>query len=300
MDTDEVLVVIVTFNSEDHIVPLLESLPRGLEGLRYNTVVVDNGSQDRTVELVSRRQDCELIRSTNAGFAAGLNSGVRGSESEGPILILNPDTVLDPSCVSALGEAMRRSGCGIVVPRIRSSDGAIFPSIRRRPTLLRVGGLSFTGLGIFAERVEVDETYSREQPVDWATGAVMLIDRLCYNHLDGFDESYFLYSEETDFCLRAMDAGWSTVYTPRAGAMHVGGGSGRSAKTHTMQMVNRVRLYRRRSGPVRGFLYLAGSIVVEVRRAILGDRASVETALALALPKRRPIELAASNSVVPR
>ena len=68
--------------------------------------------------------------------------------------------------------------------------------------------------------------------------------------MNGLDESYFLYSEETDLSLRAKDAGWATVYTPNAGAVHIGGGSGESSTTHTMKMLNRIRLYRRRRGPI--------------------------------------------------
>ncbi|MFX3745782.1 glycosyltransferase family 2 protein, partial [Streptococcus suis] len=81
----------------------------------------------------------------------------------------------------------------------------------------------------------------------WLVGAILLVSRECFDALDGLDESFFLYSEETDFSLRAKEAGWATVYTPRAGAVHVGGGSGESSTTHTMKILNRVRLYRRRT-----------------------------------------------------
>jgi len=299
-ETLAVAVVVVTYNSATHVNALLDSLPRALSGLTYSVVVVDNGSTDATAELVSNRTDCELIECENDGFAAGVNRGVRSSLPSKTVLILNPDVTLDAGSVPVMLEVLERREAGVVVPRLRTSSGQLFPSLRRAPTLLRVGGLSFTGLATFAERIDNPSFYKDEHPVAWATGAVMLFDAICYKELGGLDESYFLYSEETDFCLRASDAGWPTIYTPEAGAMHVGGGSGRSARTHTMQMINRVRLYRRRAGPVRARLYLAGAVVVELRRALLGNRASLATARALVSPTARPPELSASDTLVPR
>lgn len=299
-ETLAVVVVVVTHNSATHVDALLDSLPRALCGLSYSVVVVDNGSHDATVDLVSRRTDCRLVESVNDGFAAGVNRGVKSSLPSRTLLVLNPDAALDAGSGRAMLAVLERRGAGVVVPRIRSSDGELYPSLRRAPTLLRVGGLSFTGLALFAERIDAPASYTQEHVVDWATGAVMLIDRTCYEELGGLDESYFLYSEETDFCLRASDAGWPTVYTPDAGAMHVGGGSGRNARTHTMQMINRVRLYRRRAGAMRAGLYLVGSVLVELRRALLGSRASLATVRALVIPSARPDELSAREHLVPR
>lgn len=296
-----IAVVIVTYNSADYIDQLLDSLPLATEGFTYSTVVVDNGSQDDTVVRVTRRSDCQLIESVNDGFAAGVNRAVRASEPADAILIVNPDATLDAGSVVAMYSIFeKRSRVGIVVPRLREPNGELFPSLRRTPTLLRGIGLSFLGRPAFVEKIETTAYYDREQVVDWATGAVMLVNPSCYEELRGLDESYFLYSEETDFCLRAKDAGWNTIYTPQAGATHVGGGSGRSARTRTMQIVNRVRLYRRRSGPIRSVLYFTGALGGELRRAAFGSRVSLATAGALVMPARRPVELLASDSLVPR
>ena len=198
-ETLAVVVVVVTHNSATHVDALLDSLPRALFGLSYSVVIVDNGSHDATVDHVSRRTDCRLVESVNDGFAAGVNRGVKSSLPSRTLLVLNPDATLDAGSGRAMLAVLERRGAGVVVPRIRSSDGELFPSLRRAPTLLRVGGLSFTGLALFAERIDAPASYTHEHVVDWATGAVMLIDRTCYEELGGLDESYFLYSEETDF-----------------------------------------------------------------------------------------------------
>lgn len=296
----DVAAVVVTYNSADHIIALLDSLPAAFGDLSYSVVVVDNGSTDRTVELLARRSDCTVVLSTNDGYAAGINRAVLASPDAAAILILNPDATLDSDAAPRMLEALHRPGVGIVAPRVREKDGTLSPTLRRGPTLGRVGGLSFTGLPAFTERIENPIEYLHEHKVDWAVGAILLVDRRCFDALDGLDESYFLYSEETDFSLRAWDAGWATVYTPSAGAMHIGGGSGESATTHTMKMVNRIRLYRRRAGELRTWLYFGMTVLVELRRAIFGHRMSWPTVRALLRPSLRPPQLGASTALLPR
>ena len=123
------------------------------------------------------------------------------------------------------------------------------------------------------------------------------------------DESYFLYSEETDFSLRAKDAGWATVYTPTAGAMHVGGGSGESASTHTMKIVNRVRLYRRRRGTTPGSGLLRTHCAHGGPPGTSGSREVVDDDRCLAPPlqtprcpasQRRPAPAMMTSPVAPR
>ncbi len=298
--TKDVAAVVVTYNSTQYVEALLDSLPKAFGQTTYSVVIVDNGSTDGTLDVLERRSDCVLVRSTNDGFAAGINRAVLASPEAPAILILNPDATLDPDAVPRMLAPLRRPGVGIVAPRVREEDGRLSPTIRRGPTLGRVGGLSFTGLPAFAERIENPREYETEHEVDWAVGAILLIDRDCFDALGGFDESYFLYSEETDFSLRARKAGWTTVYTPGAEGMHVGGGSGESATTHTMQMLNRVRLYRRHVGERRAGLYFGMVVLIELRRAILGQRKSWPTLRAMLRPSRRPSQLGASTSLIPK
>ncbi|MFF2271631.1 glycosyltransferase family 2 protein [Agromyces sp. NPDC058136] len=299
MSTD-IVAVVVTYNSEQHVSELLDSLPAAFGSTPHAVVVVDNGSTDGTVGLLEQRSDCTVVRSTNDGYAAGINRAVRAAPDEGAILILNPDATLDPESAPRMLSVLRKPGVGIVAPRVRESDGSLSRTIRRAPTLGRVGGLSFTGLPSFAERVEDAQEYDDEHVVDWAVGAILLVDRSCYDALGGLDETYFLYSEETDFCLRARAKGWSTVYTPDAGAVHIGGGSGESVATHTMKAVNRVRVYGRHAGPARAWLYFGMTIAIEVRRAIRWHGASWPTVRALLRPAERPAALGASDTLLPR
>lgn len=296
----DIAAVVVTYNSDQHIADLLDSIPRAMGDLTYSVVVVDNGSSDRTLEVLDTRTDCVVVRSSNDGYAAGMNRAVGASPDAAAILILNPDATLDPQSVPPMVAVLRRPGVGIVAPRVRESDGSLSPTLRRGPTMGRVGGLSFTGWPVFTERIEDPAEYESEHEVEWAVGAILLVDTDCYRALDGLDESYFLYSEETDFSLRAKDTGWATVYTPAAGAMHVGGGSGESATTHTMKILNRVRLYRRRRGTPLASIYFGLTVLTEVRRAVLGHDKSWPTLRALLRPSTRPPLLGAGDHLLPR
>ncbi|MFE7505996.1 glycosyltransferase [Promicromonospora sp. NPDC057488] len=296
----EVAAVVVTYNSARHIDALLDSLPAAFGDVPYTTVVVDNGSTDETLTLLRRRGDCSVVESVNDGYGAGMNKAVRYAPEAAEILVLNPDVELDAEAVPRMLRVLRRPDVGIVVPRTREVDGSLSPTLRRTPTVARAGGLSFTRLPAFAERIEDPRAYATEHPVDWAVGAIWLVDRECFDALGGFDQSYFLYSEETDFALRARDRGWLSVYAPAAGGMHVGGGSGTSHETHTMLMVNRVRLIRRRRGVRAAWMYYGVTLLVELRRGLLGHRASWPTLRALVRPARRPVALGASDAVLPR
>jgi N-acetylglucosaminyl-diphospho-decaprenol L-rhamnosyltransferase len=279
---------------------LLDSLPCALEGIPADVVVVDNGSADGTAELVRARGDCRVIRSSNIGYSGGINRGIAEFPGARTILVLNPDVVLHPGSVPPLLAALREPGVGIVAPQVRSAQGRLELSLRREPTILRAAGLTKTRLPIFSEYVAEAAAYRAPRTVDWAIGAVLAMSRACYDRLGGWDESYFLYSEDTDISLRARDAGLLTRYVPTAVATHIGGQSGRDGTTHAMQMVNRVRLYRRRHGPVASWCYYALSVANELSRIPRGHSESVSSVVALLRPARRPACLRCSDRLVPR
>jgi N-acetylglucosaminyl-diphospho-decaprenol L-rhamnosyltransferase len=296
----DVAVVIVTYNSAHVVGELLDSLPAALDGLAADVVVVDNGSADGTVALVAARADCRLIRSSNGGYAAGINRGVREAIAAETILILNPDVRLQERSVAPLLRALREPDVGIVAPQVRSADGRLELSLRREPTLARALGLTRTRLAAFSEYVTSPAAYARPGAADWAVGAIWLMSRKCYDQLGGWDESYFLYSEETDLALRARDAGLLTRYEPRSVATHIGGQSGRDHRTHAMQVINRVRLYRRRHGSVASWCYYWLSVANQLTRVPRGQHECWFAVTALLVPSRRPAELGCCTRRMPR
>ena len=214
-------------------------------------------------------------------------------------LILNPDVRLRPGAVPPLLAALAVPGTGITAPQMRTGSGALDLSLRREPTLPRALGLTRTRLPALSEYVYEPEAYTREHQVDWAVGAALCFSRTCWEALGGWDESFFLYSEETDFCLRARDAGYGTRYVPSSVVVHLGGASGRSEATQAMQILNRVRLYRRRRGVPRAWLYWALAVLAELSHAVRGQREARFVVRALLLPSARPAAVGCSTALIP-
>lgn len=302
--TADLGIVVVTHRSAHVVGDLLDGLAAALAGLTATVVVVDNASPDNTVEIVRERGDCLLLEAPNAGYAAGINRGVAAltaaGDDLGPVLVLNPDVRLAPGSVPPLLARAARPGVGIVVPRLLDRHGRLVWSLRREPSLGRALGLGRTGHPALSERVTDPTAYDRPQACDWACGAAMLVVRACHDSLGGWDESYFLYSEETDLCLRARDAGWSTWYEPSAIATHLGGQSGSGARLRAMQVLNRVRFYGRRHPPGATLVYHLLQLASELSWLARGERDAAGAVRALLVPSSRPDELGLGPGVVPR
>lgn len=290
----------MTHNSSHVISELLDSIPGALAGLSATTIVVDNASTDATVSILMGRADVSVICSANLGYSSAINRGVLEIATGLPVLVLNPDVRLHPGSVRSMHDALRIPTTGIVAPRVYNTDGTVARSLRREPTIFRAAGLNFLGTPRFSEYLADPTDYEAMRVVDWALGAILLISRDCYEALGGFDESFFLYSEETDFCLRARDLGWVTRFTPQASAVHIGAQSGASPRIHTMQVVNRVRLYARRNSAIASYVYFLLHVLSEASWIIRGRRRSISAVIALLSPKRRPPEIRASDRLIPR
>jgi N-acetylglucosaminyl-diphospho-decaprenol L-rhamnosyltransferase len=272
-----VAAVVVTFNAADHITDMLASLRTAMGDRPGPIVVVDNGSRDATISLVEREPGVELITQSNVGFAAGVNRGVRAVPAGHDILILNPDVRLRPDALDLLRQVVADDDRVVLaVPRLVDGDGHTHRSLRRAPSITRnlaqavLGG---TRAGRFGESYAIEASAGRTE-VDWATGAVMLVRRGAFEAVDGLDESFFLYSEETDLCLRLRERGDRIVAEPRAVVEHVGGDMGSHPDLWALRAVNRVRRYQRRSGPLAGFGFRCSQLAFEARRAAFGDRVS--------------------------
>jgi GT2 family glycosyltransferase len=189
---------------------------------------------------------------------------------------------------------------------MRTPDGEVYPSLRREPTIGRALATAIAGGRVaqrfprLCETVGDDRSYRERRDVDWATGAAMLVTRACADATGAWDESFFLYSEETDYAERARRAGFRVLYEPSAVVTHVGGDAMTSPRLRSMLTINRVRYYRRRHGALAGAAFYAAVLTNEVVRGALGDRTARAAAVALLRPRARPPELGCSDRLVPR
>ncbi|MEU5696805.1 glycosyltransferase [Actinosynnema sp. NPDC020468] len=300
-------VVVVTYHSADLVRECLESVAVALESLPDSRViVVDNASADDTLAVVaSVAPHAEVVaRPSNDGFAAGVNAGFAAAGPDADVLVLNPDVRLSPDAVTLLLAALRLPGTGITAPRLRYADGSPQYSLRRAPTPLRalgealLGGFRSGRIGALGEVVVDRRRYETAGTSDWVTGAAWLISSECRAALGVLEERYFLYSEETEYMLRARGAGFAVRYEPRAHAVHLGGEQGTSPVLWSMAATNRVRLVRERSGAAAAFLMWWIVLLNEVLRSPL-DGKHRRAVRDLVRWRKWPARPAASSSAQP-
>lgn len=284
----DVVVVVVTHNSAPVIGGLLDSLPTACEELRWSLVVADNASSDGSVELVRATHPEAVVveMGRNAGYAAAINEAVAHAPASRAIVVTNPDVRAPAASVARLVERLE-DGVGIVGPRIVDDLGGLDLSIHRAPTVSRAASDAVLGGGRVrrwpGETVNEPDAYDAAHDVDWLSGAFLVIDRRCHEQLGGWDPTFFLYSEETDFALRARDAGWRVRFDPVCTVTHLGGESGTSPALYALLTVNRVRLVRRRRGGVIATLFTAAVLAGELVRCVRSAHPEVHRAAVVAL-----------------
>jgi N-acetylglucosaminyl-diphospho-decaprenol L-rhamnosyltransferase len=298
-----VAAVIVTYNSADILADCLRSLAD--QGAPPAAVIVaDNASRDTTRDIAENFADELPVRvvklGRNAGYAAAVNAGIAALDLTGldAVLVLNPDCRVLPGALSVLASALRHSGAGIVVPRLVNPDGSLQPSLRRKPTVGRalvealLPGSLAGRLGSLGELVTDPQVYEQPGVTAWATGAAMLLSASALREIGPWDESFLLFSEETEYSLRAADKGWHTRYEPAAVFEHLGGDSGTNPMLAALLTVNKVELFRRRHNRLHSAAYFAAVTIGECIRAATGRRTSRASLGALLQPSRRIRELA--------
>lgn len=249
-------IILVNYNSTDHLLRCLESIRGSLGDLQAQIIVVDNASTDSWQRVADACPAARLIRNPeNRGFASAVNTGIRMGTAP-CIVLLNPDTVVPPGFFrSALDVMDRRPDVGILGPRILDPDGATQGSARAFPTPLT----ALFGRTALLTRLFPNNPLSRrniltgtpddreDRPVDWVSGACMVVRREAIGRMGLMDEQFFMYWEDADWCKRAREAGWSVVHDPALSLTHVVGTSSRTNPIRSAFEFHRsaYRLYRK-------------------------------------------------------
>lgn len=214
--TVPVSAIIVNWNGRAHLELCIESLLRQtLAGVEV--VLVDNGSTDGSVDFTRQRfgdRVCIVAGAHNAGYAGGLNAGIRSARGR-YLLALNNDTEVAPDCLAALVEAADlHPNAGLFAPKILNFE--------RRDVIDNVGHLLYPdGLSRGRGRLEEDRgQYDREEEILLASGCAVLMRRAMLADVGLFDEALFAYCDDTDLGLRAQLAGWRCRSVPRAIVYH--------------------------------------------------------------------------------
>ena len=264
-----VTIIIVSYRSQEDIIACLGSL--GEARTQAQVIVVDNASRDGTSDAIRRSfpEVSLLSMPKNMGFAVACNRGIRASTSR-YCLFLNPDVRLSlDALVDLIRFAEKNPQVGIVGPRVLNQDGrTVQISYRSFPT---IGTLFFHQHSLLnrvfpnnpwrRKYLLIGQDLSEPRPVDWVSGCCMLARREVLDGLDGFDERFFMYSEDVDLCLRAKQAGWQTCYDPRACVTHLIGGSSGGLRPLIERHRSVWRYYKKHmangQGAVDAFVFLA-------------------------------------------
>jgi N-acetylglucosaminyl-diphospho-decaprenol L-rhamnosyltransferase len=222
---DDVSVVVVTYDA----LPWIDRCLASVHG--YETVVVDNGSSDGTVERVRERQpEVQILERENRGLAAGWNAGIAATDKQ-YVLLLNADAWLAAhDSLDVLADvADAHPSAAVVGPRLRFPDGSLQRSVRGFPTPWRIA-TEYLFLRKLAPRSGALNAFyaggfdhAHERHADFVMGAAMLVRREAIDEVGPLDEDFFLFSEETDWCYRFARAGWDVLFTPQAEVVHVSG-----------------------------------------------------------------------------
>jgi N-acetylglucosaminyl-diphospho-decaprenol L-rhamnosyltransferase len=243
--------LIVSYNTRDL---LLEAIGSVAHEPSVETIAFDNASTDGSPEAVMERFPAvHLIRSpTNLGFAAGVNRAAAGARG-GALLVLNSDARLLPGALDQLTSLLDQTPrAALVSPSLRYPDG------RPQAAAFRFPGLAQIVLDLYPVPRLTDTPLNGRihshvpAPIDHPLGACMLIRHAAWRDVGPFDEGYFMYLEEVDWCRRARARGWQIWQQPAALAIHHGGSSTRQhAEAMFAQLWrSRLRYYARYHGPL--------------------------------------------------
>lgn len=248
----ELSIIIVNWNSARYVRQCVQSIEFNPPALPLEIVVVDSGSFDDCGEMLHREfPQVRFIQSQeNVGFAAANNLGVHHSRGR-LLLFLNPDTEIVGDAISKLIAVLENSSsAGLIGARLLNSDGSLqtscvqsFPTIlnqvldaewlRRLSPRSRLWGIS-----------ALHDPVARVSPVEVVSGACMLMRRSIFQNLGGFNEKFFMYSEDLDLCYRIRRSGLTCIYAADAEIVHHGGGSSSSARSMFSVVMMRESIYR--------------------------------------------------------
>jgi GT2 family glycosyltransferase len=212
-------IIIPNFNTKELLKKCLKSIKKA------ETIVVDNGSTDGSVEMIKKEfpEVIPIENHKNLGFAKAVNQGIKCAKGD-YILVLNSDTEVKNGALKCLVDfARQHPEAGIVGARLLNPDGSIQPSIYHFPTIFRaIKEFWFGQKGSYEKYYVIGED---PVSVDAVTGAAMLIPRKTIEKVGLFDERYFMYFEDLDYCRRVKKAGLKVYYLPEARIIHFHGKS---------------------------------------------------------------------------
>lgn len=266
----EISICTANLNTKQLLRQYLQSLYENMPKLDFEVIIVDNGSNDGSVEMLRAEfPQVKLIANpSNVGFAKANNQAL-WSASGHYLTCLNSDIIVLPGALAAMHQFMEdHPDVGAVACKLLNADGSLQYSCGHAPTFL---GLAFNSFGLnrlfprskfFARFLMTYWDHDEERQVDQPAGACLMIRRQALEEVGFFDERFFVYFEDVDWCYRAKQAGWPIYFIPYAQMIHLGG----QTSGHTYD----IRIKTRAESELR-FVekYLARGLQLPLMRALL-------------------------------
>ncbi len=269
----DLTIAIVSYNARDELTACLESVFASTRLDSFEVIVADNASADGTVAMLGERFPAVRVIASPENLGFGRASNLCWHEAKSSlVLFLNSDTVVSDRALDRLVAIARmRPEAGAVGPRLLYPEGEIQMSFGAMPgivsELLQKLWNAGYARGRGPLRSAVRKRYSRERTVDWVSGACLLTRRDTLETINGFDETFFLYSEDADLCARVRATGALILFTPEVEIVHLLGRSVAKNRDRVVYESHRSRLYfyekhHRRLEVVLLKLYMAAKAAV--------------------------------------
>lgn len=225
MPTQQISIIIISWNVSSKLRDCLASIRIASKNLEVEVIVVDNASHDGSGDMVEGEfPEVTLIKnSENRGTSRAVNQALEIARGE-YVLWLNPDMRLfEDTLVNSVEVAREHPEAGIVGIRLENEVGEIVPHVRKFPKLWDqfwiVTKIAKVFPGLLDDYLCRDFEYGNEAVVDSIRGSYFLMPATTIAKLGKFDERFFVWFEEVDYCRRAVEAGMTVLYTPRARAV---------------------------------------------------------------------------------
>jgi GT2 family glycosyltransferase len=225
----EISIVVVSYNTRDLLRRCLATIASSDTARSYETIVVDNASQDGSPDVVaSEFPNVRLVRNrANSGYSRAVNQAIRLAKGR-YILILNPDIEVLPGAIDALSAHMDEyPHIGIAGGKLLNPDGTLQYSCRTFYTLATllhrrtILGKLFPNSQVVRRHLMMDWDHASAREVDWMLGACLMVRSQAIQEVGLMDERFFMYFEDVDWCYRMKQHGWGVVYVPDAVMKHV-------------------------------------------------------------------------------
>lgn len=233
-----VSIVILSYNTKALLKSCLASIYKHVKSITFEIIVVDNASRDGTVEMIQKEfPQVQIIKNDqNLGFSKGSNIGAKRAKGS-TLVFLNSDIeLLDDNFDKTIELFVKSPALGAVGGSLLHPDGTQQRSFSSFYNLFHVATMLVGG-----DKIELRHKYSVLKQVDWVSGGFLFIKKKIFDELRGFDENFFMYVEDMEFCYRLYKHGYTVVFNPQLKAMHRGQGS--SNRTFAILQIYKGILY---------------------------------------------------------